>query len=102
MRFNNDTRTRILIPEMKTSFDPAAATIELKIDEVWYPGEWTGAAVTGSGTWTRPARTVGYFAGPSAVASGATVLALGRHPTETRVTNGGDIIVAPCSTIEVR
>lgn len=101
MRFNDDTRTRILIPEMRTTFDPATATVELKIDSTWYPAEWTAAAVLADGVWTRPARTTGYFAGPNAVASGATVLTAGRHRTETRVTNGGDIIVAGSSTIEV-
>lgn len=101
MRFNNDTRTRILIPAMVTTFDPTSATIELKIDSTWYPAEWTAAATAGSGTWTRPARTTGYFAGPTAVASGATVLTAGRHLTETRVTNGGDIIVEPSSPIDV-
>lgn len=101
MKFNNDTRTRILIPALTTSFDPASATLELKIDSTWYACEWTAAATETSGTWTRPARTTGYFAGPDAVASGATVLALGRHHTETRVTNGGDIIVAASSPIDV-
>lgn len=102
MRFNNDTRTRILIPAMRTTFDPATATIELKIDSTWHPGEWTGAAVVSGTTWTRPARTTAYFAGPDAVASGATVLTLGRHLTETRVTNGGDIIVAASTPIDVK
>lgn len=102
MRFNNDSRTRILLPAVVTTFDPATATIELRIDGAYYPCEWTGAAVVSGSTWTRAARTTGYFAGPDAVASGATVLAIGRHLTETRVTNGGDIIVAASSPIDVR
>ena len=101
MKFNNDTRTRILIPAMVTSFDPASATLELKIDDTWYACEWTAAATASGSTWTRPARTTGYFAGPAATASGATVLALGRHSTETRVTNGSDIITAASSPIDV-
>lgn len=102
MNFDNDTRTRILIPAMRTSFDPSSATIELKIDDTWHAAEWTGAAVASGSAWTRPAQTVAYFAGPNAVASGATVLANGRHLTETRVTNGGDIIVAKSSPIDVK
>ncbi len=105
IRFNDETRTRILLPGVVTTFDPATATLELKIGATWYACDWTAAATTtGSGasqTWTRAGRTTLYFAGPAAVASGATVLALGRHLTETRVTNGGDIITAPSSLIEV-
>ena len=105
VRFNDETRTRILLPAVVTTFDPATATVELKIDATWYACDWTAAVTTtGSGssqTWTRAARTTLYFAGPVAVPSGATVLALGRHMTETRVTNGADIITAPSSLIEV-
>lgn len=106
MIFNNDSRTRILMKKVEVTFDPATATIELKIDTTWYPAEWTAAAtVTGTApnqVWTRAARTTGYFAGPNAVASGATVLTAGRHLTETRVTNGGDIIVEASSPIDVK
>ena len=108
VRFNDETRTRILLPAVVTTFDPATATLEVKIGSAWYACDWTAAATTtGSGssqTWTRAARTTAYFAGPGVPAgavAGATVLALGRHATETRVTNGADIITAPSSLIEV-
>ena len=56
--------------------------------------------MTGS-RWTRTARTTGYFAGPDAEASGATVLTAGKHRTQTRVTQGDDILTADFEPIVV-
>ena len=100
MRFDAGTRTRILC-DMTLDFDPAGSTVEVKVDAVWYPATWLGAAVATTGKWTQQARTVGYFAGPEAVAAGATVLTLGRHLTQTRVTLGADVIVADSDPVDV-
>lgn len=101
MKLNDETRTRLLV-EMTLSQDPAGSTVELKVDSTWYACAWQGSAVQSDGTWTQTARTSAFFAGPLAVASGATVLALGRHYTETRVSwPGGDMIAEKSSPIDV-
>lgn len=100
MKLNNDSRARIKVT-VTTDADPATATLELKIDDDWHDCTWTAAATEAGGQWTRVAQT-DYFAGPDATASGATVLALGRHLTETRVTwTGGDLIVSGSEPIDV-
>ena len=101
MILNPATRTRILA-DLTVDIDPTGSTVELKVDGTWYPAEWQGASVLAAGKWKQTARTTGYFAGPDAVAAGATVLAVGRHLTKTRVTSGSDILVAPSSPIDVR
>jgi hypothetical protein len=100
MRFDNDTRTR-LIADLTLSIDPATSTVEIQVDSTWYPATWQGTAVAASGKWTQTAQTTGYFAGPNAAASGAVVLTAGRHPTQTRITKGGDILVHPSTPIDV-
>jgi hypothetical protein len=96
VRLNPATRTR--------------STVEVKVDADWHPAAWLAAAtssvVTVGGVsvtrWSRPARTTDYFCGPEATPSGATVLTLGRHLTKTRVTLGGDQLVAESTPIDVR
>jgi hypothetical protein len=100
VRFDRSTRTRVLV-NVTTDIDPAGSTVELSIDDTWHDCTWQGTAVEASGRWTQQARTTGYFAGPDAVASGATVLSRGRHLTRTRVTKSGDILTAGSSPIDV-
>lgn len=101
MKLNPATRTRVLA-DMTLDIDPTGSTIELKVDGTWHPAEWQGAPVVTAGKWKQTARTTGYFAGPDAVAAGATVLTAGRHLTKTRVTSGADILVADADPIDVR
>lgn len=112
LSFDNETRTRILA-DVKVTIDPAASTVELKVDSTWYTATWQGSAVHTAARlasdgkvitpeyWVQTAQTTGYFAGPDVTASGATVLAVGRHTTEARVTSGQDIIVGVATPIVV-
>lgn len=101
MRFNAATRTRLLI-DVTCDIDPTGSTVEVKLDDTWYPATWLGAAVPAGEKWTQTARTVSYFAGPDATAAGAVVLPRGRHMTKARVTQGGDVLVAESSAVDVR
>lgn len=102
MKLNDESRTRITV-EMQTSLDPTGTTVELKVDSTWFACSWEGSPVLANGVYTQKARTTGYFAGPAhAAPAGATVLTLGDHATETRVTwSGGDQIVQYAGLIEV-
>lgn len=101
MRFDAGTRTR-LIAHLELDFDPTGSTVEVKVDSTWHAATWQGAAVEASGKWTQDARTTDYFAGPEVASpGGATVLAAGDHPTQTRVTSGSDIIVSDANGITV-
>lgn len=101
MRFDAETRTRISA-KMVVAFDPTGSTVEVKVGSTWHPATWQGTPVVAGDTWTQTARTTGYFAGPShATPAGATVLTIGRHLTQTRVTSGGDTIVSGSTPIEV-
>lgn len=101
MKLNDDTRTRLLV-DVVLDVDPAGATLELKIDDTWYPCDWQGAATESGGKWSRAGRTSGYFAGPTVPPDGAVVLDGPRHLTETRVAwVGGDTIVERSTPIDV-
>ena len=100
MNFDPGTRTRLLV-NMTLDFDPTGSTVEVKVDDTWHAATWQGSAVQKGTSWTQTARTTDYFAGPEATAAGASVLAVGRHPTHTRVTSGSDVIVAKSSPIDV-
>jgi hypothetical protein len=110
VKLNSATRTR-LIADMELDFDPTGSEVAVKVDDTWHVAEWQGAPTqrqvrdrrTGEmrDHWTQIARTTGYFAGPEATATGATVLAAGRHLTQTRVTLGSDVIVADSSPVDV-
>jgi hypothetical protein len=108
MRFDQGTRTRLLV-DMTLDFDPAGSTVEVEVDGTWFAATWLGtatatpaSAANPRGKWTQTARTTGYFAGPLHEApAGATVLAAGRHLTQTRVTSGGDTIVSNSTPINV-
>lgn len=100
MNFDRQTRARLTVT-VSTDFDPAGASVELGVDGTWYPATWTAAATSAGGKWTRRAQTTAYFAGPDATPAGATVLATGRRRTQTRVTSGGDVIVAASTPIDV-
>ena len=99
--FDASKRTRILAA-MIVDVNPTGSTIEVAIDGTWYPATWLDSPVQSGAKWTQTARTVAYFAGPNATANGATVLALGKHPTMTRVTQGSDVLTMPSDTIDVR
>jgi hypothetical protein len=101
MNFPRGTRTKIF-EDMTLDVDPTGSTVELAVDGTWYPAAWQGSAVQSGSKWTQTALTTGYFAGPDAVASGATVLTAGRHLTTTRVTlAAGDVLVHDSSPIDV-
>jgi hypothetical protein len=109
VKLDNETRTRITVT-VTTDFDPADSTVELGVDlndpdpEVenpWLSCTWQAPAVEASGKWTRRALTDAYVAGPDVTPDGATVLTAGRHLTQTRVTSGGDQIVAASTPIDV-
>lgn len=101
MNLNRATRTRILA-DMTLDIDPEGSTVEVKIDGDWHAAEWVAAATVTGGRWLRTARTTGYFCGPDATPSGATVLERGRHPTKTGVAKDGDRLVAESNSIDVR
>lgn len=104
MRIDDQTRTRITV-EMRLTVDPTGSEVELQVDEDWYPCAWLEDPVEDEGgVWTRTARTTTYFAGPEHEdPSGAEVLTIGVHPTQTKVTwLGGDEIVAHAGNIVVR
>ncbi|CAA9241807.1 MAG: hypothetical protein AVDCRST_MAG83-1670 [uncultured Arthrobacter sp.] len=102
MRFDADTRTRLLV-DMILDFDPTGSTVEIQVDSTWYPATWIGSPVSASGKWTQTARTTAYFAGPlHATPAGATVLTTGRHSTQTRIVSGGDTIAADSTPIDVK
>ena len=100
MKFDAGTRTRLLA-QMTLDFDPTGSTVEVKVGATWYPATWQGSPVAAAGKWTQTARTTGYFAGPEADLGAATLLALGRHLTQTRVTSGTDVITADAAPIDV-
>lgn len=101
MRLDDQTRTRLFV-DAELDVDPTGSTIELSVDGTWHPCDWQGAPTQKAGKWTQTARTSGYFAGPAATADGATVLAVDRHLTQTRVSwPGGDSLVEPSSPIDV-
>ena len=95
MKFDAGKRTRIYV-DLIVGIDPDGSTVELRVDGTWYPASWLGTAtmatVDGRTVWIQTALTTGYFAGPDVTASGATVLALGIHPMEARITSGQDIL----------
>jgi hypothetical protein len=110
--FDNETRARLIVT-VTTDFDPADATVEVEVDDTWWPATWTAEAtatnvparngVPAYTKWRRPALTAEYFRGPDAGGTG-TVLSADppRHPTKTRVTNGGDVIAYDSTPIDVR
>lgn len=101
MKFDAGTRTRLLV-KMELDFDPTGSTVEVKVDDVWHAASWQGSAVQSGGVWRQTARTSDYFAGPEVASpAGATVLAVTRHLTQTRVTSGTDVIVADSSPLDV-
>lgn len=109
MKFETDTRTRILA-DMTLDYDPTSTTVEVKVDDDWYPATWQGSATSRTFTkdgrtrteWKQTAQTIGYFAGPDFVSPGAAVvLTAGRHVTKTRVTAGQDSITHDSTAIDV-
>jgi hypothetical protein len=101
MRFDRATRTRVLA-DMELDTNPADSTIELFVDGTWHPADWTGTPVQLGDKWAQTARSTGFFAGPDATTTGATVLTSGRHPTKTRVTLAtGDTLTADSTPIDV-
>lgn len=99
MKFPAGTRTRILLDPVTLDFDPTGSTIELQVDGTWYPCTWLGTATASGAKWTQQARTVAYFSGTAQPTT--TVLTTGRHPTRTRVTLSGDVIVADSSPVDI-
>ena len=99
MKLNPASRSRLLI-DVTLDFDPTGSTVEVSVDGTWYPATWQGTVTASMGKWTQTARTTGFFAGPTATPAGAVVLALGRHPTRTRVT-GTDTLVNESTPIDV-
>ena len=104
MIFDNESRARLIVT-VTTDFDPATATVEVAVDNVWYPADWSTAATTttsATGTrWKRVAVTSGYFRGPDATGTGA-ILTVGRHLTKTRVTVAGEVIAYDSTPVDVR
>lgn len=102
MRLDDETRTRLFV-DMTLDVDPTGSTIELSIDGTWHSCDWQGTPTQSGGKWAQTARTSGYFAGPGATPDGATVLTVGRHLTQTRVTwTGGDTLVEPSTPIDIK
>lgn len=102
MKFDTGTKTRV-IADMTLDIDPTGSTIEVQVDSTWYAASWLGSPVSASGKWTQSAQTTGYFAGPDVASPGsAVVLATGRHLTQTRVTQGSDILVEDSTPIDVK
>ena len=101
--FDDETRSRLIVTLTGMTQTPVGSTVEVKVDAVWYPATWDGSPVLqADGTYKQAAHTTGFFCGPNVTASGAVVLALGRHPTQTRVTfAGGDAVVTPSSVLNV-
>ncbi len=105
MKYDAGTRTRLLV-NMTLDFDPTGSTVEVKVDDTWYPATWQGSPTQDGSTWKQTARTTGYFAGPEVASpGGAVVLAAtpsARHETQTRITSGSDVITADSTPIDVR
>jgi hypothetical protein len=100
-RFDRATRTRVLA-DMELDVNPTDSTIELFIDGTWRPADWQGTPVQLGDKWIQTARSTGFFAGPDATGTGATVLASGRHATKTRVTLAtGDVLAEDSTPIDV-
>lgn len=101
--FDDETRSRLIATLTGMTQTPVGSTVEVKVDSTWYPATWDGSPTQrADGTYSQAAHTTGFFCGPGATAAGAVVLALGRHPTETRVTfAGGDAVVTPSSVLNV-
>lgn len=107
MKFDAGNRTRILV-DLVMDLDPTGSTVELRIDNTWYPATWLGSPVQATpvypatvGKWTQTARSNAYFAGPDANQSGATPVAAGRHPMEVRITSGQDVLTDNLSALVV-
>ena len=101
MKMHTATRTRITI-DMTLDFDPTGSTLAYKVDTTWHPCTWQGSPTQAGGKWTQAAQTTGYFAGPGHPSpDGATVLSVGRHFTETRVTTATGDITARSETVDV-
>lgn len=102
MKFDAGTKTRV-IADMTLSIDPDGSTVEIQVDDTWYPATWQGTAVEAGGKWTQTAQTDGYFAGPDvAIPGAAVVLDTRRHLTQTRVTSGSDVLVEDSTPIDVK
>lgn len=104
MKIHPASKKRLLV-DMTLDVDPTGSTVEINVDGTWYDAEWLDDPVhhVADPHWTQTARTIDKFAGPDAPPGGATVLALGRHKSSTRVTlTDGDALVATSSSIDVR
>lgn len=105
MKFDAGKRTRIYV-DLIVGIDPDGSTVELRVDGTWYAATWLATATTttieGRTAWLQTALTTGYFAGPDATASGATVVTLGNHPMEARVTSGQDILTVNLDPMTVK
>lgn len=101
--FDDETRSRLIATMTGMSQTPVGSTLEVKVDATWYPATWDGSPTQqADGSYDQQAHTTGFFCGPNVTPSGAVVLALGRHPTQTRVTfTGGDAVVTPSSVLNV-
>lgn len=90
--------------------DPASATAVLEVTLAGaqvagspFAMTWQGAAVAGTGTWTRVAQTDALFCGSSTTTSGSDVkLAAGTYVAEPRATFGSQVIVGPRTLLVVR
>jgi hypothetical protein len=102
-RFDDETRSRLILTFRGITQTPVGSTVEVKVDSTWYAATWTGSPTQqADGSYDQAAQTTGFFCGPTATPSGATVLASGRHQTETRVTfAGGDAVVSPSTVLDV-
>jgi hypothetical protein len=100
-RIDRATRTRVLA-DMTLDVNPTGSTIEINVDGTWRPADWQGTPVQLGDKWTQTARSTGFFAGPDATGTGATVLTSGRHATKTRVTLAtGDVLAEDSTPIDV-
>lgn len=81
--------------DVTVDYDPTG-TIELRIDDEWYPMTWTGASTANAdGTYTRSAQLLvaGPHVDPATNPAGTVVLTAGSHLTAWRLTDDPELVV---------
>lgn len=103
MKLNPASRVRLRLAAITTNFEPVDTTVEVGVDDQWYPATWRGEAThdLGARQWTWQAESDDYFCGPEVEDETAVTLELGTHKAEVRLTTGDQIVAFVAGTITV-
>lgn len=104
MKLNPASRVKLRLTNITTNFDPAAeTTVEVGVDDDWYPATWRSDPVQNLGAtrWTRNAESDDWFAGPEVTDEDVVTLELGDHKVEVRLTTGDQVVAFTTGTITV-